>query len=79
MGVNLHVNEMALSALVSDSKRVGAKNAIFGVCVCVVHVFMCILCLCRLYVCIYVHVLCLTVLIHKITFCVCLCGLCFIL
>ncbi len=27
MGVNLHVNEMALSALVSDSKRV---RAIFG-------------------------------------------------
>lgn len=31
MGVNLHVNEMALSALVSDCKCVRAIDAIFGV------------------------------------------------
>lgn len=29
VGVNLHVNEMALSGLVSHSKRVRAKDAIF--------------------------------------------------
>lgn len=45
VGVNLHVNEMALSALVSNSKRVRAKDAIFGVCI--VHVFMCpYMCMC---------------------------------
>ena len=38
--VNLHVNEMTLSAPVSSSKSVKAKDAIFGVCVCVytIHV-----------------------------------------
>lgn len=35
VGVNLHVNEMALSALVSNSKSVRAKDAIF--------VYMCVL------------------------------------
>lgn len=35
VGVNLHVNEMALSALVSNSKSVKAKDAILCECVCV--------------------------------------------
>lgn len=37
--VNLHVNEMTLSALVSSSKSVKAKDAIFGVCVCIQFMF----------------------------------------
>lgn len=35
VGVNLHVNEMTLSALVSNSKSVKAKDAILCECVCV--------------------------------------------
>lgn len=40
VGVNLHVNEMALSALVSNSKSVKAKDAILCECVCVCRGFM---------------------------------------
>lgn len=54
VGVNLHVNEMALSALVSNSKSVKAKDAILCECVCVCRGFMfsCVgvcICLCALH------------------------------
>lgn len=52
VGVNLHVNEMALSALASNNKIVKAKDAIFGVCVCIWFMFSCVNTAC-VRVCIY--------------------------
>lgn len=39
VGVNLHLNEMAVSVLVSNSKSVMAKDTSFGLFVCVWFVF----------------------------------------